>query len=78
MLLEKSENLLEFSVKHLVVKSSLASSISLDQTMVCEKPNVTVVCSKVRFFPYPTRVILSKRFVQVVLCQLFQEIYIRK
>ena len=32
-LLEKSENLLELSVKQLVIQSSLASSISLDQTI---------------------------------------------
>ena len=33
MLLEKYENLLELSVKQLVIQSSLASSISLGQTM---------------------------------------------
>ena len=33
ILLEKSENLLELSVKHLVIQSNLASSISLDQAM---------------------------------------------
>ena len=33
ILLEKSENLLELSVKHLVIQSNLASSISLDQDM---------------------------------------------
>ena len=32
-LLEKSENQLELSVKQLVIQSSLASSISLDQTI---------------------------------------------
>ena len=33
MLLEKSENLLQLSVKQLVIQSSLASSISPNQTM---------------------------------------------
>ena len=33
MLLEKYENLLELSVKQLVIQSSLASSISLGQAM---------------------------------------------
>ena len=33
MLLEKYENLLELSVKQLVIQPSLASSISLGQTM---------------------------------------------
>ena len=33
MLLEKSENLLELSVKQLVIQSSLASSIPLGQDM---------------------------------------------
>ena len=33
MLLEKYENLLQFSVKRLVIQSSLASSISLGQFM---------------------------------------------
>ena len=33
MLLEKYENLLELSVKQLVIQSSLASSISLGQTV---------------------------------------------
>ena len=33
MLLEKSENLLELSIKHLVIQSSLVSSISLSLTM---------------------------------------------
>ena len=34
MLFEKSEKLLELSVKQLVIQSSLASSISLSQNMV--------------------------------------------
>ena len=42
MLLEMSENLLELSVKQLVIQWRLASS-------VCEKQNVDVVCSKVRY-----------------------------
>ena len=33
MLLEKYENLLEFSIKQFVMQSKLASSISLGQTM---------------------------------------------
>ena len=49
MLLEKCENLLELSVKLLIIQSSLASLISLDQTK-CEKPNVNIVCSKVRSY----------------------------
>ena len=32
MLLEKSENLLELSVKQLVIQTDLTSSVSLDQT----------------------------------------------
>ena len=52
MLLEKTENLLEFSVKQLVI---LASSIFWGQAMlktkmVCEKRNINVVCSKIRYF----------------------------
>ena len=58
MLLEKYENLLELSVKQLLIESSLASSISIDQAMCGVKnQNVNVVRSKVRYFSYPTRVI---------------------
>ena len=35
MLLEKYENLLELSLKQLVIQLSLASSISLGQTVIC-------------------------------------------
>ena len=54
MLLEKYENFLELSIKKLVIQSSLASLISIG--FVCEKPNVNVVCCKVRYFLYPIRV----------------------
>ena len=51
MLLEKSGSLLEISVKELVIQSRLASSISLGLiSLVREKPNVNVVCSRVRYF----------------------------
>ena len=54
MLSEKYENLLELSVKQLVIQSSLASSTSLGQTMCGVKnKNVNVVRSKFRFFSYP-------------------------
>ena len=44
MLLEKSENLLEWSVKQLLIKSSLASSISLSQTMFwCVKNQMLIL-----------------------------------
>ena len=46
MLLEMSENLLEFSVKQLVIQSRLASPIFRGQFMF----GVNVVCSKVRSF----------------------------
>ena len=46
MLLEMSENLLEFSVKQLVIQSKLASPIFRGQVMF----GVNVVCSKVRSF----------------------------
>ena len=46
MLLEKYGNVFELSLKQLVIKSSLASSISLGQT-------VNVTCRKVRYFSYP-------------------------
>ena len=73
MLLEKSENSLELSVKQLVIQSSYASSTSQSRLcLVCEKPNVNVVCSKVRYFSYLTRVILVT-VVQVFSCQLFQQ-----
>ena len=58
MLLEKYKNLLESSVQRLVIQSSLASSISLFQTMFgVWKTNVNVVCSKIRYFSYLVRVI---------------------
>ena len=53
MLLEKSENLLELSVKQLLIQSSLTSLIFLGHTMflMCEKPKVfNFVCDKVRYF----------------------------
>ena len=53
MLLEKYENLLELSVKQLVIQSSLESLIS--QCLVREKPNVNVVYSKARYFSDVTR-----------------------
>ena len=58
MLLEKYENLLELSVKKLVMQSSLASLSSLGQTMfgVC-KTNVNVFVVKFRYFSYLARVI---------------------
>ena len=52
-LLEKYENLLELSVKQLVIQSSLESLIS--QCLVREKPNVNVVYSKVRYFSDVTK-----------------------
>ena len=58
MLLEKYENLLELSVKQLVIQSSLASSTSLGQTTCGVKnKNVNVTRSKFWYFSYPTRVI---------------------
>ena len=57
MLLEKYENLIELTVKQLIIQSSLTSLIFLGQTLVYGKPNVNVICSKVRYFSYPTRVI---------------------
>ena len=58
MLLEKYENLLELSVKKLVMQSNLASFSSLGQTMfgVC-KTNVNVFVVKFRYFSYLARVI---------------------
>ena len=58
MLLEKYENLLELSVKQLVMQSSLATLFSLDQTMFdVYKTNVNVFVVKFRYFSYQARVI---------------------
>ena len=54
--LEKFENLLELSIKQLVIEPSLASSISLGRTMFGVW-KTKCYCCKVRYFPYPTRVI---------------------
>ena len=56
MLLEKYENLLELSVKWLIVQSSFASSISLGQTMFGVWKANAAVCSNVRYISYPIRV----------------------
>ena len=40
MLLEMYENLPELSAEQLVIQSSLKSSISLAQTIMCKKPNI--------------------------------------
>ena len=40
MLLEMYENLPELSGEQLVIQSSLKSSISLAQTIMCKKPNI--------------------------------------
>ena len=53
ILLEKFENLLELSVKQLVIQASSASSIYLSQAcLMSEKPSVNVFCSKVGHFSY--------------------------
>ena len=58
MLLETYENLLELHVKQLVflVVSITIKYSKFDFPLVCEKPDVHV-CSEVRYFSYPTRVI---------------------
>ena len=68
ILLEKSENLLELSVKKLVIR--LASWISLGQAMigVCVKPNI-IVCYKVRYFCIQHRFSKSKSNDDMILSQ---------
>ena len=62
MLLEKYKNFLELSAKQLVIQSSLASSISLCQTVWGVKnQNVNVVHSKVLFFRTTTDNIIRTR-----------------
>ena len=56
MLLEKYENLFESSVKHLVIQSSLTTSIFLGQSMcVCEKPKMLMLFVAILvIISYPT------------------------
>ena len=56
MLLEKYENLFELSVKHLVIQSSLTTSIFLGQSMcVCEKPKMLMLFLAILvIISYPT------------------------
>ena len=50
MLLEKSENLLELSAKQLQYNQDWQVRFSqVRLSLVCEKPNVNIVCSKVRY-----------------------------
>ena len=52
------ENLLELSAEQLVIQSSLKSSISLAQTIMCKKPNIKWSLEpSVGFFLYAARVI---------------------
>ena len=44
MLLEKSENLLELSVKQLAIQSRLVSSITLGQAMFCVRKTKCKCC----------------------------------
>ena len=64
MLLETYENLLELYVKQLVflVVSITIKYSKFDFPLVCEKPDVHV-CSEVRYFSYPTRVIVKKAII---------------
>ena len=51
MLLQKSESLLELSVKQLVIQSRVASSVFLSQDMFgVRKTKFKSFCSKVRYF----------------------------
>ena len=80
MLLEKSENLLQLFVKKLLIQSSLANVINV----ACSKV-VSIFCIQQDLSKYKSDLkgnnklkSLSKVFVQVVFCQLFQEICIKK
>ena len=62
MLLEKYENLFEWSVKHLVIQSSLTTSIFLGQSLcVCvwKTKNVNVVCSNISYFFISNRIVIQ-------------------
>ena len=69
MLLEKYGNVFELSLKQLVIKSSLASSISLGQT-------VNVTYSKVRYYiinPNPYLKGCTSRFLPIIPINVYKK-----
>ena len=62
MLLEKSENLLELSVKQLEIRSRLARWLSPGQDicLVCGKSNFNIFCGKVWYFRIQQELFKSK------------------
>ena len=56
MVLEKYQNLLELSVKQLVIESGLASSISVGQCVWCWKSKMLMLfVAKFRYFFVPSK-----------------------
>ena len=62
MLLEKSENLLELSVKQLEIRSRLARWLSPGQDicLLCGKSNFNIFCGKVWYFRIQQELFKSK------------------